>query len=582
MPWSSVPPLAVLLLLASFACTGLGMLTAAIGLRMRDVPIIANLTMAVLLIFCGVNVPLDKLPDWMHAVAKALPMTHAIAAARKVADGASLASVRPEMAAELALGSHLPRRRLRLPPLVRARRPAARHTRSRMRFLRLLRAGFVVNVKMLATSSFFMLIAVAQPVIFATIAYYMFRSGGREGTLLYASLGAGMMGVWSTTLFASGGMIQWQRWQGTLELGVASPVNLTLVYLPFSLANSFTGAYALAATLIWGRLIFGVPLHFVHPWLFVLAVPTVVLSLALLGLLLASTFVLYRNANAMSNLLEYPVWIASGLVFSTAILPGVDASDLVDPAAVLGHHRAAPRRVRRRGVVPALDGAGARPDLGRDRDIHPALVRVPGPRARDAGAHMNFARIFFVGGLISYRALFNWIRPSMYIPTMLGSPLFQLIFFTKLGQFAHAESADFYIVGNSVQVAAMASIYGMAMAIANERSFGTLGPLLATPANRAAVFLGRGLPVLANGLFVSLFTFAGGRRLPRLPPRPLDGAGSRRGRRRHDDGLHVVRDDARLDRAACEGLHVRREPDLLPDAALLRRQHPALGAARAG
>ena len=123
---------------------------------------------------------------------------------------------------------------------------------------------------------------------------------------------------------------------------------------------------------------------------------------------------------------------------------------------------------------------------------------------------MNFVRIFFVGGLISYRALFNWIRPSMYIPTMLGSPLFQLIFFTKLGQFAHAESPDFYIVGNSVQVAAMASIYGMAMSIANERSFGTLGPLLATPANRAAVFLGRGLPVLANGFFVSLFTFLAG------------------------------------------------------------------------
>jgi ABC-2 type transport system permease protein len=123
---------------------------------------------------------------------------------------------------------------------------------------------------------------------------------------------------------------------------------------------------------------------------------------------------------------------------------------------------------------------------------------------------MSFARVFFVGGLISYRALFNWIRPSMYIPTMLGSPLFQLIFFTKLGQFAHAESPDFYIVGNSVQVAAMASIYGMAMSIANERSYGTLGPLLATPANRAAVFLGRGLPVLANGLFVSLFTFLAG------------------------------------------------------------------------
>ncbi len=115
--------------------------------------------------------------------------------------------------------------------------------------------------------------------------------------------------------------------------------------------------------------------------------------------------------------------------------------------------------------------------------------------------------VFFVGGVIAYRGLFNWIRPAMYIPTMLGSPLFQLIFFTKLGQYAHAGSRDFYVVGNSVQVCAMASVYGMTMAVANERSFGTLGPLLATPANRAAVFLGRGLPVLANGLLVSAFTF---------------------------------------------------------------------------
>jgi ABC-2 type transport system permease protein len=81
------------------------MLTGAVGLRMRDVPIIANLSMAVLLIFCGVNVPLDKLPDWMHTVALALPLTHAIAAARQVAEGASLASVRSEVVTEFVLGA---------------------------------------------------------------------------------------------------------------------------------------------------------------------------------------------------------------------------------------------------------------------------------------------------------------------------------------------------------------------------------------------------------------------------------------------------------------------------------------------
>ena len=122
----------------------------------------------------------------------------------------------------------------------------------------------------------------------------------------------------------------------------------------------------------------------------------------------------------------------------------------------------------------------------------------------------HWLSVFFVGGVIAYRGLFNWIRPAMYIPTMLGSPLFQLIFFTKLGQYAHAESPDFYIVGNATQACAMSSVYGMTMAVANERWFGTLGPLLASPANRAAVFLGRGVPVLVNGLFVSTFTFLAG------------------------------------------------------------------------
>ena len=178
-----------------------------------------------------------------------------------------------------------------------------------------------MNLKMLGTSSFFLLTSTVQPVIFATIAFYMFESGGQPGTLLYAALGAGMMGVWSTTLFGSGGMIQWQRWQGTLELGVGAPPSMALVYLPFSLANAFTGCYALAATLLWGRLVFGVPLHFVHPMQFVVALAATVLSLGLMGLVLASTFILYRHANALSNLLEYPVWIASGLVFSTSLLP---------------------------------------------------------------------------------------------------------------------------------------------------------------------------------------------------------------------------------------------------------------------
>ena len=122
----------------------------------------------------------------------------------------------------------------------------------------------------------------------------------------------------------------------------------------------------------------------------------------------------------------------------------------------------------------------------------------------------TLVRVFFIGGVFSYRALFNWITPLMYVTTMLGSPLFQILFFAYLGRFAGVRDDTFFVVGNAVQVSAMAGIYGMTMTIANERQFGTLQPLLATPASRIALFLGRSLPVIVNGLVVSLFGFAVG------------------------------------------------------------------------
>ncbi len=119
-------------------------------------------------------------------------------------------------------------------------------------------------------------------------------------------------------------------------------------------------------------------------------------------------------------------------------------------------------------------------------------------------------RVFAIGGAMSYRALFNWASPGMYIPTMLGSPLFQILFFVYVGRYAQLQNDAFFVVGNAVQVSAMAGIYGMAMAIGGERWAGTLSPLLVTPANRLALFLGRMLPQLANGLIVSAWGFFAG------------------------------------------------------------------------
>ena len=191
-----------------------------------------------------------------------------------------------------------------------------------MNIPRLLWVGWRFYVKNLTLSGFFILTSVIQPIIFASVAYLMFRAGAREGTLLYVALGAGMMGIWSSTLFASGGAIQWQRWQGTLEYSIAVPPPLILVIVPLTIATATIGLYSLTATLLWGWLFFDVPLEVADPFAFIVALPVAVVGLGLLGLVLASTFVLYRNANALSNLLEYPVWLVTGLLVSLSLLPG--------------------------------------------------------------------------------------------------------------------------------------------------------------------------------------------------------------------------------------------------------------------
>ncbi|HKO32941.1 MAG TPA: ABC transporter permease [Candidatus Limnocylindria bacterium] len=126
----------------------------------------------------------------------------------------------------------------------------------------------------------------------------------------------------------------------------------------------------------------------------------------------------------------------------------------------------------------------------------------------DPGSLRAAWRVFWHGGLLSYGALFNWARPSIYIPTLIGGPTFQLFFFAALGSFATNLSPAYFALGNAVQVSALAGVFGMTMAIANERWFGTLPALLASPANRAAIFAGRFLPHIANGLFVSVYAIA--------------------------------------------------------------------------
>ncbi|MCO8277187.1 ABC transporter permease [Actinoplanes sp. TRM 88003] len=190
-----------------------------------------------------------------------------------------------------------------------------------MNTLRMLAVGTLLHAKQMSRSPFEVVLALVVPVVQATLAVYLFRSGGEQHRLLEAAVGAGVMGVWSSVLFGSGGAIQNQRWQGTLEMIMLAPRRPVLVILPITVATGLTGIYALLATLVWGHFLYGIRLDFAHPVAFVVAAAVCVVALGLFGLLLAATFVLMRNANALANTLEYPVWLVSGMLVPITVLP---------------------------------------------------------------------------------------------------------------------------------------------------------------------------------------------------------------------------------------------------------------------
>lgn len=109
-------------------------------------------------------------------------------------------------------------------------------------------------------------------------------------------------------------------------------------------------------------------------------------------------------------------------------------------------------------------------------------------------------QLFYEGARLSYIALFRWLSPRMYLASKIIMPLNQIIFFTALGTYATGNgNADFYVLGNAIQIAAVSGIYGVTMSIGGDRWEGTLPYLFGVPSSRLVLFLGRALFHILDG-----------------------------------------------------------------------------------
>ena len=224
---------------------------------------------------------------------------------------------------------------------------------------RLLAVGWLFHLKMLTRSAFDGLLGVVWPLFFATVAFFMFRPAAGEQTLLYASLGASVMGIWSVTSTSAGSAMQRERWHGTLEVLVAVARALR------ARAAARHDRDVDDRPLLHGRHAALGPAavrnraDLDQPLLFALSIPVAIVSIGTFGFLLAVAFVRYRFAWALGNLLEYPVWLICGFLVPLTLLPELGAADLVAPGADVGHARDPRVRARRLAVArpPRLPGA---------------------------------------------------------------------------------------------------------------------------------------------------------------------------------------------------------------------------------
>ena len=101
---ANVPLLALCIVVISLTTAGLGLLFGSLGLVMRDAIVVANILYYLLLVFCGINFPVDRMPATLQVVAYALPLTRGVEAARHAVAGVSLGDVAGLLAGEMAVG----------------------------------------------------------------------------------------------------------------------------------------------------------------------------------------------------------------------------------------------------------------------------------------------------------------------------------------------------------------------------------------------------------------------------------------------------------------------------------------------
>jgi ABC-2 type transport system permease protein len=95
----------LLLMLVAFSSYCIGLVTGSFAVRTRGFHnVLSNLLILTMASVCGVNFPLEILPDWIRVIGNLLPLTHGLQAIRLLLAGEAFSIILPEIIYEFLLG----------------------------------------------------------------------------------------------------------------------------------------------------------------------------------------------------------------------------------------------------------------------------------------------------------------------------------------------------------------------------------------------------------------------------------------------------------------------------------------------
>ena len=120
----------------------------------------------------------------------------------------------------------------------------------------------------------------------------------------------------------------------------------------------------------------------------------------------------------------------------------------------------------------------------------------------------SFWRTLWSNALIAPRTTLGFMRVDFVLGTVFVIPLTQMVFFAFVVQLGGGGAGEiaYTAIGNAVATVTYSSVFSVCQTTDHEKTQGTMEHLLVSPANRLALYFGRGLiPIL-----VSLATVAVG------------------------------------------------------------------------